>query len=97
MTYIAYALFTLGCFVSLLNLYLSVGRYPLLRWRGIPADDIRHVSGFPLVGSLLVVLTLGAITNPAIWWLGLVIAFLDTGGLHMFGIAMLVAALRGKL
>ncbi len=96
MTYIAHVLFALGCFVSLLNLYLTVGRYPLLRLRGVPVNDIRHVSGFPLIGSLLIVLTLAAVSNPVIWWLGLAISFLDTGGLHVFAIVMLVAGLRSK-
>jgi len=32
--YIAYALLSFGCFVSLVNFYLSVLRYPLFRLRG---------------------------------------------------------------
>ena len=96
MTSIAYALFTLGCVVSLLNLYVTLIRYPLLRLRGVPVEDIGHVSGFPLIGSLLILLTLFAVSDPMVWWLGLSIGVFDTGGLHFFAVVMLVDSLRGK-
>ena len=80
--FVGYGLLALGGFVCALNFYLTFLRYPLHRLRGQP---FRWVSGFPLVGSLFVV--------PCLWWLPLlswafwlavVLAVLDTGGLHWF-------------
>lgn len=96
MMYILYILLVIGCFISLLNFYLSFVRYLIFRWRGGSANDYHWISGYPLVGSILVVLSL--LLMPASFWLlwfGIVCAVLDTGGLHWFAGTMLVSAVRG--
>ena len=77
-----YGLLALGGFVCALNFYLSFLRYPLYRLDGLP---FRWVSGLPLVGSLFVVLGLCWLPLPTwVFWLAVVLAGLDTGGLHWF-------------
>jgi hypothetical protein len=79
---LGHAAFALGALISLLNVYLSFIRVPLLRWRG---QDQRFVSGVPLVGSFLLVVS--AVLLWKVRWLALSalgLATLDTGGLHGF-------------
>jgi hypothetical protein len=79
-----------GVAISCLNFYLSVVRYPLHRWRGKPRSEFRWISGFPLLGSLgvvvgLVLMKLSSGLPPTlVVALALAIAVLDTGGLHWF-------------
>lgn len=79
-----------GGAISCLNFYLSFIRYPLHRWRGKPRSEFRWISGFPLVGSLGLVIGLvlmrfsrGVLPTPLLA-VALVIAVLDTGGIHWF-------------
>jgi len=75
-----------------------MGRFHYLRYRGVPEGFIRHISGFPIVGSVLVVLLLPAFYDSRVLlWIGGVIAFLDTGGLHVFVCAMIYAVFKGQL
>ncbi|HEX6885238.1 MAG TPA: hypothetical protein VF530_17825, partial [Planctomycetota bacterium] len=78
------------------NAYLSFLHYPILRARGVSRGDYRHVSGIPLVGSLvvLVALFLGLDGNLRIaaWTL----IALDTGGLHWFVLSLAVQGLRRR-
>lgn len=98
MTYLIYSLLVFCCCISLLNFYLSFLRNPIHRLLGGAPDDYHWVSGFPVVGSLFIVLSLVLMqTNSWPLWLGIICAALDTGGLHWFGGAMLVMAARGKL
>jgi len=87
---IAGALVAGGAAISCLNFYLSFVRYALHFWRGRSPSEFRRKSGFPLVGSLGVVIglavmrlwaSLPAMPLPA---LALGIAALDTGGVHWF-------------
>jgi hypothetical protein len=89
---IGWLLFGLGAFVCLVNFYLSWLRYPLHRARGRARETYRWVSGFPLVGSLLVVVAW-------VFWLcreeslaldvtAWVLALIDTGGIHWFLVVM---------
>jgi hypothetical protein len=77
----------LGGFLCALNFYLSCLRYALYRLRG-RTEEYRHSSGFPFLGSVMVVFIL--IRPPAfhfpLWAVltGLVLATIDTGGPHWF-------------
>jgi hypothetical protein len=79
---VAYVALVLGASLSLLNFYVSVVRVPLLRACGWSP---RWVSGIPLFGSMLLVL------SAVLFWrerwaavTALTLAVLDTGGIHWF-------------
>ncbi len=94
LTILGYLAFALGAFLSLLNFYLSFVRVPLLRALGRPSG---FVSGFPLVGSLLLVTS--AVLLWRAWRLAytaLAVAALDTGGLHWFLGVLLWGAISGR-
>ncbi len=89
-----------GGSICLLNFYLSWLRYPWFRLRGGRREDYQWVSGFPVLGSLLVVVAW------AVWlrredslaldigaW---TLAGLDTGGLHWFLFDMVRQRLEGR-
>src|SRR5579862_3719152 len=79
---LAYALFAIGGSVSCMNFYLSFLRYPLRRLSG---REYKWVSGVPLVGSLLLVIAAAMLHNSfLLFWGGIAVALLDTGGLHWF-------------
>jgi hypothetical protein len=79
---LAYFLFAIGAFVCCLNFYLSFLRALLSRLSG---GEYKHVSGFPLVGSLLLLIVVVALReSPWLFWTGITLALLDTGGLHWF-------------
>ena len=87
-----WVLFGVGAFVCLMNCYLSWLRYPLHRLRGGAPETYRWVSGFPLVGSLLVVMAWllwlrgeGSAALDVTAWL---LALIDTGGIHWFVLVM---------
>jgi hypothetical protein len=90
---LGYTLFALGAFVSCLNFYLSVLCYPLCKLWG---REYKWVSGIPLIGSLLLVVSMALLhESPAVFWGGIIIALLDTGGLHWFiGIMLWMAIFR---
>jgi hypothetical protein len=78
----AYVTLLLGASLSLLNFYLSFVRVPLLRGCGWSP---RWVSGIPLLGSMLLVLS--AVLMWRERWAAvtaLTLAVLDTGGIHSF-------------
>ena len=91
---LAYCLFGVGAFVSLLNFYLSFIRPAICRLRH---RECRFVSGFPLVGSLLLVISY--ILFPAdrvLRPVALVVALFDTGGIHWFCIMIVYNFFRGR-
>jgi len=91
-----YLLYVLGAFFCALNFHLSFLRVPILIRRGVPPDKIPHVSGAPLVGSLFVLVGLGAAHEvPGFLPLGLLLILIDTGGPHWFVGTLIYAALRG--
>jgi hypothetical protein len=78
---IGFALVALGTLVATLNFYLSFVRYFLYRLRQGSAVGYRNVSGFPIVGTLLV--TAGGLISfgsAPIAVFGLFTMFIDTGG-----------------
>jgi hypothetical protein len=93
--YIAYALFAFGCLVSLTNFYLSFLRYPLYRFRGEIDDNFQWSSGLPMIGSLLIVVSIFSVAEvPWLFWGGVLCAILDTGGVHWFAGIMLYLSAR---
>ena len=94
MLFFAYLLFVVGAFVSLLNFYLSFIRYMICRWQH---QEYNHVSGFPLVGSPLLVVSFFCFPSEhAVRWAALIVALFDTGGIHWFCYSMLHEAIRGR-
>ena len=78
---VAWGALVLGGFLALLNLFLSVGRPLILQARGIRPEKQCHVSGFPLLGSFLLMFATIPFF-PHVWPCVLVTALLvlDTGG-----------------
>ncbi len=52
---IPHLIYSLGALLCVLNVYVSVLRYPLLRCLGTPSSEIEQVPGAPLIGTVLVV------------------------------------------
>jgi hypothetical protein len=72
----------LGAVIAITNFYLSFLRYPICRMRGCP---FTWKSGVPLLGSVLLVFgAFLAQSRPALFWLCLAVALIDTGGPHWF-------------
>ena len=96
-TILAWIAFTLGGLSCLLNFYLSFLRYPLHRLCGRPRESYRWVSGFPIVGSLLVGLSLLKLhALPGLLAPAVVLMVVDTGGLHWFAGSMLSQMILNK-
>ena len=78
-------IFGLGALVCLINFYTSFLRYSLHRLRGLPRDSFRWVSGFPVVGSLLVALSFIWLHRlPLMIPVCIALVLIDTGGIHWF-------------
>ena len=85
---LGWTLLITGSCICLVNLYLSILRYPLHRAAGRNRTSYRHVSVLPLVGSVAVVVAWtfwirhqeSLALDIAAWS----IAILDTGGIHWF-------------
>jgi len=94
MNALRFVLLAVGGFVCALNVYLSYIRYLLFRLAGRRAE-YRFISGVPIVGSLAVIVTLVCFQFPG-WALivGIVLAALDTGGLHWFAGSMVWHAMK---
>ena len=80
----SFALLTIGGVICALNFYLSFVRVPLLRWIR-RSGEIKFVSGFPLVGSLLVALAWAiGLASTAAEIVACFMILIDTGGPHWF-------------
>jgi hypothetical protein len=80
-----WVIFGLGALVCLINFYTSFLRYPLHRLRGLPRESFRWVSGFPLVGSLLVAFAFMWLHQlPVMIPVCIILILIDTGGIHWF-------------
>jgi hypothetical protein len=77
------AAFLMGAYLCVLNFYLSFLRYPIHIRNGGTKESYKFVSGIPIFGSLFIYILLRN-TNlpPAIFYLGVVLICIDTGGLH---------------
>lgn len=78
---IAWFTLVLGGFLALLNVFLSFCRPLILQARGIPPEKQRHVSGFPILGSFLLMFATMPFF-PSVWpcVVVTVLLVLDTGG-----------------
>ena len=96
---LAWVALLVGGLVSALNFYLSFCRYPLHRFRGGSRESYRWVSGFPLVGSLLVALSIVRFYDaPWIFAIALALIAIDTGGIHWFaGVLIYQTFLRKRV
>ncbi len=84
------AAFVLGGLFCALNFYLSALRYPVHRLLGRPRETYHWVSGAPLVGSLMVAVSLVWLHHhPFVLAGGLFLILIDTGGIHWFFAVML--------
>ncbi len=82
MNIFAYCLFGAGAFVSILNFYLSFIQPAIYRLRH---REYRVVSGLPLIGSLLLVVSFFCFSSGhPLRSVALIVALLDTGGIHWF-------------
>jgi len=96
-TVLAWIAFALGALLCLTNFYPSFLRYPLHRLRGLPKESYRWVSGFPLLGSLLVALSLFNLhALPGMLPAAIVFIAIDTGGIHWFVGTMIYQSVYGK-
>ena len=93
----AWGALLVGGLVCALNFYLSFCRYALHRFRGGSRESYRWMSGFPLVGSLLVTLSIVKFYEvPWILTMALVLIAIDTGGIHWFAGVLIYQNLRRK-
>jgi uncharacterized membrane protein YcfT len=91
----ALVLFVAGGLITLLNVYLSFIRVPMLR-RVSPNHIPRWVSGIPFVGSGA--LWISAMVFPSGDWgvpAALAVSLFDTGGVHWFVLAQAWHRLHG--
>jgi hypothetical protein len=79
---LAWLAFLFGTFISIANFYWGWLRWPIYRWRKLPKDDYRNISGIPLLGSLLLGLSwLGLQSVPVISDVVLILLVLDPVGI----------------
>lgn len=89
-------LFLVGGAICLLNFFLSFLRVPLLRARGVPDEEIRWVSGFPAIGSLLVAAAVPGLDGRTALVTAILLILIDTGGLHWFLAVITIQSIRSR-
>ena len=83
LTFISWVAFVVGGVLCVLNFYLSWLRYPLHRLRRRSKESYHSTSGAPLVGSLLVALSMfGLRSVTAVVPVAIALIVIDTGGIH---------------
>ena len=86
---LGWLLLSVGGFISLVNFHLSFTRYPYHRLRR-RREEYHFISGFPIIGSLLCLLSLPFFNTPSIpQVIAIIAAVLDTGGFHWLIYALL--------
>ena len=94
---LAWGALIVGGIISALNFYLSFCRYLLHRVRGGSRESYRAVSGVPLFGSLLVVLSIIWLHEvPWVLAVASIVIAIDTGGIHWLAGALIYQRLRGR-
>lgn len=77
------AAFLMGAYICVLNFYLSFLRYTIYIRNGGAKETYKFVSGIPIFGSLFIFILLRNVElPPAIFYLGVLLICIDTGGLH---------------
>jgi hypothetical protein len=84
MATVGMVLLALGAFVTLANVYLSFIRYPVHLALGGSRETYRWASGVPLVGSLLLWLSIPLLSSFGLRWFAAALSLFDTGGIHWF-------------
>jgi hypothetical protein len=94
MSAVGFTLLALGGALAVLNLYLYFVRRPLVAAFGTTGKDIRHVSGVPVIASVLLVLAIWLL--PWSWpsWVGVVLLALDSGSVAWFLLVIWWSQLR---
>src|SRR5687768_7190573 len=77
MATVGMVLLALGAFVTLANVYLSFVRYPVHLALGGTRETYRWVSGFPVVGSLLLWLCIPLLSSVGLRWLAAALSLFD--------------------
>ena len=97
LTFISWVALVVGGVLCLLNFYLSWVRYPLHRLRRRSKESYHSASGAPLVGSLLVALSmLGLRSVTAVVPVAIALIVIDTGGIHWLLGGQIYHAWRAK-
>jgi hypothetical protein len=85
MTILSVTALCIGGLICLHNLYLSLLRYPIWRWKHRDGERYRPVSGIPVLGSLMVGFSLIRLhTHSWVLVVALVLIAADTAGIHWF-------------
>jgi hypothetical protein len=80
--WLAWPVFIFGGILCILNFKIFLD-WAIYRLRKRPRQSYKHVSAIPIIGSLLVALTLRAFDAfPAVEAVGIVLIAIDTGGIH---------------
>ena len=77
-------LLTVGSFFTLMNAYLSFVRYPVHLALGRTRETYRWISGIPLMGSLLLWLSIPLLRSVGLKWFAAALSIFDAGGIHWF-------------
>lgn len=89
MTVVGYILFGLGGGFTAINFYLSYLRFPLHRAFGGTRESYQWASGIPLLGSLLLWISIPFLPSAPWMWAAAGLSLFDTGGIHWFAGTML--------
>jgi hypothetical protein len=68
-----------GALITFSNVYLSFLRDPIHPARGGTSEAFHWVSGIPLLGSLLLWISIGLLPFTSLKWLAGILSILDTG------------------
>ncbi|WP_144394618.1 hypothetical protein [Pleionea sediminis] len=95
---IALILLIAGVLLCINNIYASWLRFPIHKYlKKRPDEEFVFVSGIPLFGSLFVVIALLlSSVNVYVYWFSVLLALLDTGGIHWYLVTVLYSTSNEK-
>ena len=92
-----YSLFAFGALFCVVNFYLSFLRYPILKRIGKNEEEIGSPSGFPFIGTFVVLFSIAHLAQSFLFPLGIMIILIDTGGPHwLLGMVIYHAVINKK-